>query len=357
MRKFLIGTIGLCILSGCGLSEAARDQPNVLIVVLDALRADHVGCYGYERNTTPNIDAFARKAVVYRNAYSTTSWTKPSVTSLLTGLNCQEHGVQTGPNNLSADLPYLPAMLKERGYTTGTAIHSCFMMRDRGYARGYDWFWHLFPTRASGAAALFGANQPPVDPDDAVLVNQAIHFIQQNEEPWFAYLHLIGPHEPYRAYIEPEHFGTTNLDLYDAKLRYADAQVGRLLSFVPKDTIVIITADHGEEFGEHGGWGHARTLYDEVIHVPLLIKWPGRTPRVETNLVGLDRIAPALLAGSLPETGGQVHCNLAARKRINGEFIKHQERTITEADIETNEVPEVDTEALRREQLEALGYS
>jgi arylsulfatase A-like enzyme len=338
----------------CEAINDKHEQPNILIVVLDACRADHVGCYGYGRNTTPNIDAFARKAILYRNAYSNCSWTKPSVTSLLTGLDCREHGVQAGFDTLAEDLPYLPAELQPRGYTTGAFIHSGFLLKDKGYARGVDRFWHLFPSLKSNTDLI--TNEVVVDPDDAVLVNQVIPFTRNTDQPWFAYVHLMGPHTPYRAYLEAEYFGKTNLDLYDGKLRYADAQIGRLLATVPSNTIVIITADHGEEFGEHGGAFHGNTLYDEVVHIPLLIRWPGYTARVEQGLVGLDRISPALLSGCLPETGGEVQCHLERGWLASGRLTKRLHRVVTSADIQTNTAPAVDAETLRREQLEALGY-
>ncbi len=341
MDKIAIVVIILFVLSGCGGIQATRAQPNILIVVLDALRADHVGCYGYERNTTPNLDAFARESVLYRNAYATCSWTKPSVTSILTGLTCEAHGVQKAMDNLSASTPYLPAECKARGYATAIFMANTFIYPEGGYARGCDRFWQFVPD-FEWQAWLDG----PVEIDDAVVVNRAIPWVRETRAPWFAYVHLIGPHTPYEEPARVWEFGDEPIDDYDEKLRYADAQLGRLLAAVPKDTIVIITSDHGEEFGEHGGLWHGRTLYDEVLRVPLLIHWPGETPRIEHGLIGLDRLRSALLDGRLPDTGGEVQCDLKATER----------RVVTTADVLIDDAPAVDLDALRKEQLEALGY-
>ncbi len=135
LQNFVYVFVAGFLLSGCGGIEAAQERPNVLIILLDALRADHVGCYGYERNTTPNIDAFARDSIMYSNCYATCSWTKPSVTSLLTGLNCRQHGVLARWDPLREDLPYLPAELQARGYETAGFIDSCFVLENREHSR------------------------------------------------------------------------------------------------------------------------------------------------------------------------------------------------------------------------------
>lgn len=351
MDKIAIVVIILFVLSGCGGIQATRAQPNILIVVLDALRADHVGCYGYERNTTPNLDAFARESVVYRNAFACCSWTKPSVTSILSGLTVPEHGVYVGFDALPADVPYLPADMQARGYETAIFFTGNLRVSPGyGYARGCDTWWH-----SRGMDTTLPRTHCEADLDDAVTVNQTLAWMAGPAAPWFGYVHLIGPHAPYDKPERAYDFGDRLEDQYDEKLRYCDAHVGRLLAAVPPETIVIITADHGEEFGEHGGIGHGQTLHDEVIHVPLIIRWPGHEPRVETGLVGLDRIAPALLDGRLPETGGEVRCHLERREH-DGTLIEALTRTVTEADVLIDDAPAVDLDALRKEQLEALGY-
>jgi arylsulfatase A-like enzyme len=350
MCYLIVVFAGILLAAGCADIEATRSQPNILIVVLDACRADHVGCYGYDRNTTPNIDAFARDAVLHRNAYANCSWTKPSVTSLLTGLTVPEHGVQAGFDALSAQAPYLPAAMQERGYHAAVFSANHWICEGDGYARGCDTWWHYY-----GLGTPLPVTQRGGEVDDGVAINRVLSWMGGQSAPWFAYVHLMGPHGPYDKPARVYDFGERWIDDYDEKLRYCDAHVGRLLAAVPPDTIVIITADHGEEFGEHGGIGHGQTLHDEVVHVPLIIRWPGHAPRIETGLVGLDRIAPALLDVRLPETGGEVECHLERRK-LTGEMIEHLHRVVTVADIVTDAPPTVDVDALRREQLEALGY-
>ena len=348
MDKIAIVLVIFSVLSGCGGIQATRAQPNILLVVLDTVRADHVGCYGYDRNTTPNIDAFAREAVVYRNAYATCSWTLPACTSLLTGLDCETHGV-TGQNKvLDSETPYLPDNLT--GYVCGAFINNpSFLTKGTGYARGFDEFWHAELSSENLEELL---TQGAIDPDDSVVVNRAIPWLRSTTQPWFAYVHMIGPHTPYRAPVEPEQFGTDDVDLYDGKLRYADRELGRLLAEVPPDTVVIITSDHGEEFGEHGGKFHGRELHDELLRVPLIIRMPGVVPRREWGIVGLDRVAPAVLSGELPETGGTVRADLEVRT-LAGKLKYERHRVITNADIPG---PVSLPENAHVEQLKALGY-
>ena len=357
MRKYFaiiaVAGVGVCtlglVLAGCFRASAEPEEPNVLIILLDALRADHVGCYGYKRNTTPNIDAFARDCIMYTNCYATCSWTKPSVTSLLTGLTCQKHGVRAGWDPLREDLPYLPAQMQARGYATAGFVGNPFFSSQDGYSRGCDyyWLWSDMPR--------LEWLQGGWEIDDAVTVNQAIPWIRQAREPWFAYVHLMSPHGPYDLPARVYDFGPGALDQYDAKLRYVDHQVGRLLAEVLPDTIVIVTADHGELFGEYGIHGHGSLLCDELIHVPLLVRWPGEAPRVETGLVGLDRIAPAVLDGTLPETGGDVRCHLEIRDPADARLLDVLTRTVTEADLPDVVAPAVDAETVRKAPLEALG--
>jgi len=290
---------------------------------------------------------------MYANCYSTCSWTAPSVTSLLTGLNCRQHGVLASWDPLREDLPYLPAQMQARGYETAGFIDSVFVFASKGYARGMQHWWHVFPGLQEWVDLRRVYSR--VDPDDAVLVNRAIPWIRQAREPWFAYVHLFVPHNPYRAATDPEYFGQTDMDQYDAKIRYADRQLGRLLAEVPPNTIVIVTADHGELYDKQGLQRHGGSLCDELIHVPLLIRWPGQEPRVEPGLVGLDRIAPAILDGVLPATGGEVRCHLEMRW-VDASLLDVLTRTVTEADLPDFTVPAVDAETVRREQLEALGY-
>jgi phosphoglycerol transferase MdoB-like AlkP superfamily enzyme len=241
-----------------------------------------------------------------------------------------------------------------QGYETAAFLNTAFLLPSKGYRRGWDHFQHVFPEIDDAWDVV--RNHSFCNPHDGALVNQALPFVRETTAPWFAYVHMFGPHAPYDEPQRIYDFGEETIDLYDAKLRYADEELGRLLAAVPRNTIVIITADHGEEFGEHGGTQHGKTLYDEVLRVPLLIRWPGQEPRVETGLVGLDRMAPALLEGKLPETGGEVRCDLEKRYP-DGRIKKRLKRIITEADIDPDHTPAVDADALRREQLEALGYS
>ena len=318
-------------------APADRPQgPNLIVISIDCLRADHVGLYGYDKPTTPSIDEFAREAVVFDDAVSASSWTIPSHMSMFTGLPPMVHGVNDSPDNfwagraktLAPTIPYLVELLARDGYETAGVVSSVPMSPRYGFERGFA----VYRVHAANAAEV---------------VDSALDVITYaGERPFFLFVHFIDPHWPYlpmvefRSYAETfiQRFGRRPSDiselirrqqgkalkalptdaddvrtLYDAAVAYVDQELGRFFAELKKrkmyeDAFILLTGDHGEAFYDHETYGHAKTLYQELTHVPLVVKWPGNAPtrRVDTPVSHVD-IFPTVLAASglpLPTTEG-----------------------------------------------------
>ena len=269
--------------SGHAIDLAGRD---VLLVSIDALRADHVGAYGYARPTTPRIDAIAKDAVVFDAAYTPTPHTSYAVTSLMTGKYMRPLLLQ----DLGADSETWATHLRRYGYRTAAFYPPAIFFIDgdrfgtfRDTFLGFEYRKVEFADpqkRADQVTAYLG--RVPTD------------------KRLFLWVHLFDPHEPYEAH--PEHpFGDRDIDRYDAEIAAADAGVGRIVDAVRKvrpNTLVILTADHGEEFGEHGGRYHGTTVFEEQVRVPLIVSAPGLlAPRRVSQPVQLVDLLPTVLAG------------------------------------------------------------
>lgn len=296
---------------------------NVLLYVADTLRADHLGCYGYERPTSPHIDAFARSAVLFERAVAQSSWTRPAVAALLTGRHPQEHGARRLMDALRPDVPTMAEMLRAAGYATAAFVTNLNVAAKFGFARGFDNF-HYLPERK---------DRPGVYASAAELNAAAFGWLAEHRAgPFFLYLHASDPHAPYRPQgpgarrfvppgihptideatplrrllAEPRLATPDNVallaGLYDADVAALDEGFGAVLAEVRKlgiagSTLVVFVADHGEEFHEHGGFEHGRTLYEEVVRVPLIVRIPGRTRagRRVSRLVRQIDVLPTVL--------------------------------------------------------------
>jgi arylsulfatase A-like enzyme len=319
------------------LAAAAPGTPNVLVIVVDTLRADHVSFYGYSRPTTPNLDRIAREGVVFDNAISTAPWTMPSHASMVTGRYPHEHGA-FGEHGLDDRLPTVAEAFRDRGFRTGGfSGNSFYFCRRAGFARGFLHFedylysvgdvlhrtiWgrvvsHFIPT---GIPAL----EEIPERQHAEQVNEsALHWIDRDRtHPFFVFLNYFDLHDPY---LPPQPYRSrfskipnpgglidtdyptlspdqlqSEVDAYDGAVNYADEQIGMLFDELQKrgldrNTVVVITGDHGEAFGEHNLVSHRNSLYRPLIHVPLIYWETGKIPAA----VRIDR--PVTLA-SLPAT-------------------------------------------------------
>ena len=294
--------------------KTAAKYPNIILITLDTTRADRMGFLGSDRKLTPNLDAMAQQGVVFTRAYSHVPLTTASHTTILTGTYPQFNHVNDFGVPLSAKLPYLPDLLHHRGYHTGAFVASLVLDpldgTAPGFDRGFDIYDAGFHMRRHGADRY-----KTVERRAEVVVEHATAWLSQVPKgPFFLWVHLYDAHDPYDP---PEPYKQRfAAQPYDGEIAYADACVGKLLDALRKhglydETMIAVMADHGESLGAHGESTHGVFLYDETLHVPLLIKLPlnrGAGRRVEAR-AGLVDVAPTVLTAAgltpPPEMQGQ----------------------------------------------------
>jgi arylsulfatase A-like enzyme len=300
-----------------------QTPPNIVLYIIDTLRADHLGCYGYSRPTSPRIDAFANDATLFAHASAQSAWTKPAVATILTGLYPPVHGANSVSDVLSDEVPTLAEALAESGYDTAGFVTNSVLSRAYGFAQGFNHFEYLEETEDREFHQLSDR------------VNRSVFSWLDNrpqEDPFFICVHTMDPHAPYtprspfaeelasqvtdprlgRLQIvngltwkdrAPEKNTASDLmALYDGEIRFNDAQFGELLDKleamnVLESSLVVFVSDHGEEFGDHGRWQHGFTLFEEMLHVPLIIRFPfaAGAGTVVSTTVGQVDVVPTVL--------------------------------------------------------------
>jgi arylsulfatase A-like enzyme len=298
--------------------------PSILLIVIDTLRPDYLTPYGASRWNSPHIaNQLARRGVVFENAYSQAPWTLPSMVSLLTGVVPGVLlGSQAGSFAIPPEQPSLPELLSGAGYETAAFIANPTLHQGNGFGRGLDDLYISPPETAF------------VTLEDELLVRKASSWLRaRGGRPFYLHVHFLAPHDPYANPVQflgrsPSHpfylgritgrdvhelfLGALELDdpaedvanlqaLYASEVRWVDRWVGELLDALPperaRDTLVVLTSDHGEELYDHGSWKHGRTLYEEQLRVPLLVRWEGTLAarRRIASPVRLIDVAPTLL--------------------------------------------------------------
>jgi arylsulfatase A-like enzyme len=289
-RARLAGVALLAVVLACG-----RPVERIVLVSIDTLRADHLGCYGAAFAHTPRLDALAAGGVRFANAISPAPLTLPSHTTLLTGLDPPEHGVRhNGVFRLTDDVPTLAEHLREAGFATAAFVAAYVLDRQFGLDRGFD----RYDDRTSQPRYGRGMLTFPERPANEV-VDAALEWLASAPGRFFLWVHLYDPHAEYRP---PAGFASAfPARPYDGEIAFADFQVGRLLAaldqrFPDGRTLVVVTADHGESLGEHGEATHSHLVYDATQHVPLIVQGPG-LPRggVVEDVVALRDVAPTVL--------------------------------------------------------------
>ena len=292
----------LCISSALSFAAAAP-RPNVILITLDTTRADRMGFLGSTRGLTPNLDAMAKQGIVFSRAYAHVPITTASHATILTGTYPQFNHVNDFGIPISARLPYLPDLLHQHGYHTGAFVGSLILDpldgTAPGFDRGFDVYDAGFHLRRHGADRY-----QTVERRAEVVVNHALAWLSQLPNgPFFLWVHLYDAHDPYDP---PEPYKSRYASQpYDGEIAYADSAVGKLLDALRKhslydETMIAVLADHGESLGAHGENTHGIFLYDETLHVPLLIKLPlnrAAGKHVEMR-VGLVDVAPTILEES-----------------------------------------------------------
>ena len=316
LSRRLLRAAGWIVPAALLAAACGKSRPSFLLVVVDALRADHLGCYGYNRNTSPALDSLANAGVLWSRAQAQAPWTLPAGASILSGLTVRSHRVMQTAYHLYGmppDMPTAATLLSAEGYATTGQVNGYWMGPELGFHRGFRHF-SAYPN-GHGRARL--------------AVDELMGMIEglDPHKPFFAFLHLYDVHSPYhppseygglwaenpasgRFHWDADHLGGVvrdpenrqrYVDLYDGEIRWTDAQLARLFAWLretgrAETTVVIVTADHGEEFLDHGWIEHSVTLYQEVLHIPLLAAGPG-IPRgvVDSTVVGQIDLLPTLL--------------------------------------------------------------
>ncbi len=354
----LIAVCGLLTQSGCTPDDASAARtairadaswPNVLLISVDMLRPDHLGCYGYTRETSPRIDRLASEGTLFENAISSAPWTLPAHASLFTGLTDSAHGCVDTNRSLAPELTTIAERLKAIGYATvgffsGPYLHPVF-----GLAQGFDEYIdctsysRLSDKTASSTGtvegqAIWGASHSDVtNPRVYKAVQEWMR--RSDRRPFFMFVHMwdvhydFTPPKPYDRKFDPDYQGPFDgsnfffdqwinarmdkrdlehlIALYDGEIAWTDHYIGRILDDLDAlglrdSTVVVLVADHGTEFFEHGEKSHRKTLFDEVIKIPMIVRYPGRVPSgkriaAQTSIIDVTPTILELIGLSTPK--------------------------------------------------------
>ncbi len=275
----------------------APPPANVVLITIDTLRADHVGCYGYKQVKTPNIDSLAADGTRFERAFAVVPVTLPSHTTMLTGTYPMLSGMHDfSGNKLSPLQPTLASVLRQAGYSTGAVVGSAVLDSRFGLNQGFDFYYDHFDF-----SRLDEANLDQMERPGNVVADAALDWLGKNaQKKFFLWMHLYDPHFPYRP---PEPFAHEYADHpYDGEIAFADEQVGRLLRFLKdkglyRNTLIILSGDHGESLGEHGEKTHGFFIYNATMRVPLIIRLPESTSaRTVADPVSLVDLMPTVLS-------------------------------------------------------------
>lgn len=342
--KYVLNAAALLILvfslftSCANTDEDAAGPPenprqNIVLIIIDTLRADHLSCYGYSRNTSPALDSLAGSGTMWTNAQAQAPWTLPSHATIWTGLSVRSHRTlnpiavsdDSGEvvkliYKLDTDLPSLPVLLNDAGFSTRGLANFTILSDLYGFDQGFDQY----------SCHINGEGRAGVSVDSLIIWLEDHH-----RERFFCMLHLYDVHSPYAPpapyntafqddpdarYFDWELEGDSILnrdglplaiDLYDGEIRWVDDSLSRLFAWLRRngledETLVVVVSDHGEEFLEHGWVLHGNTLYQEALHVPLIMSGPGIEPgKVDSTWVGLFDILPTLISWAGIESDAQ----------------------------------------------------
>jgi len=311
-------------------TKAVKARPNVILITIDTVRADHLGCYGNKDIQTPTLDGLARDGVVFERAISQVPLTWPSHAVILTGLYPFQNGVQdfTG-QPLDARFRLVTQAFKQHGYVTGAVVSAFVLDRSWGLARGFDFYDDAFAPEE-----FVNRDLGLVDRRAGESVDRALSWLKKNpRRPFFFWLHLYDPHSPYDP---PEPYRSEYRGhLYDGEIAYADHELGRVIAWLKQNKIydsslLLFVSDHGESLGEHGEHEHGFFVYNATVHVPLIVKPPagsGFRPERIPRPVETTAVAPTLLegAGIRDTMNGQLHSHGLLDSRVPADDAAYSE--------------------------------
>jgi len=291
--------------SGGAASGPRAGAPNILLVTLDTVRADHLGCYGNQAARTPVIDALAARGARFATGVAHSPITGPSHASILTGLTPLGHGVRNNSDYvLPVSVPTLPDALAKAGWRTAAFVSGFPLERRFGYDRGFETYDAAFPRGNDPRRAPYV--ERPADMTTRAALKWLDEGASSSPAPWFLWVHYYDPHSPYEP--PAEYADAFAGRPYDGEIAFVDAQLGRLLQRIDErgltgNTLIVVTADHGESLGEHGEATHGMFVYDSTLLVPWIVAGPGiPAGRVPPMVARLIDVAPTLLdyAGQRP---------------------------------------------------------
>ncbi len=306
-RRLLILLMAGLIVSSPGALAASSTATNVIVITIDTLRADHLGCYGYKQIRTPNVDTLAADGVRFTRAYTPVPVTLPAHSVIFTGTYPILSGMHDfSANKLSPNQPTLASILKEKGYTTGAVLGSAVLDSRFGLNHGFDFYYDHFDF-----SRLQESNLDEMERPGDMVADVALDWLSKNyQKKFFLWMHLYDPHYPYRppAPYSDEYKSRP----YDGEIVFADAQVGRLLRFLKEkglysNTLIVLSGDHGESLGEHGEKTHGFFIYNATLHVPLIFHLPaGASAESVREMVSLADILPTVLQALKMDVPSQV---------------------------------------------------
>jgi len=320
------------VITGC-LSLFRQPRPNVLLIVLDTARADHLSCYGYSRKTSPYIDTLGAEGIVYEFAYAPACWTLPSHASLFTGLEPLEAGATSETLHLPESNKTIAEMLSKAGYDTAAFVCNTWVSKERGFGQGFHEYYEMWRSTQTQGKVVH------VSDVEAVTTEKVVTWLKEHtvkKDPFFLFINLNCVHLPYQPpephlsaflssdYADAESERISSImsmwkhlagelqlterdysimrDLYDGEIAFADQCVKQITETLRSikmldNTIVIVTSDHGENLGEHDRIDHALSMYETTLHVPLIIRYPKRfeAGTRSKELISLVDIAPTLI--------------------------------------------------------------
>ncbi|HZN02534.1 MAG TPA: sulfatase [Candidatus Polarisedimenticolia bacterium] len=337
-RGFVAAAAAAFLAAACG-TPPDPNRPDIVLVVVDTLRADRLGVYGHH-STSPRIDQMAKQGIVFDAAWAAAPWTLPSIMSIVTGRTPSSHKVENDGLRLASDVPTLPRILEERGYATGGFVSHIYVTAPFGFDRGFERFEDFGLTKPGYRP------EARLEPNAEKVTGAALDWLdRQGGRPVFMMVHYFDPHWPYEppekvralfptTYAGPLDAGWDSLSRfqdpavplpedyrafiekrYDGEIFFVDQQIARLIDGLEKSgrskrSWVFVTADHGEEFKDHGSIGHGRQMYEEVVRVPLVVAGPpfvatatskagrgsdsARATRIATPVSGID-LLPTLV--------------------------------------------------------------
>jgi choline-sulfatase len=294
-----------------------KPKPNVILITIDTVRADRLGCYGAKNIQTPTLDALGRDGVVFERAISQVPLTWPSHAVILTGLYPFQNGVQDFTRQpLALRFRSIAQAFKQQGYATGAVVSAFVLDRSWGLARGFDFYDDAFSPEE-----FLHRDLGLVDRRAGESVTRALAWLKKNpRRPFFFWLHLYDPHSPYDP---PEPFHSEYKDrLYDGEIAYADRELGRLIAWLKQSglysqSLIVFLSDHGESLGEHGEHEHGFFVYNSTVHIPLIVKPPaGSRIRAARILRPVETVA---VAPTLVELAG-IHDTIEKQFSTRGLF-------------------------------------